>query len=137
MALVAGKRAVRYAAADEEHGNSPASSLAKEIRPDLGFENDDDRRPDGAERSANAKSPVKLKVEYSVREGHPLSGQRLPGHGCRRADECPATRNRSGRDRKSLISLAARCGALQSGKCGTVARGRSQLGATAAQGIVG
>ncbi len=90
MALVAGKRAVRYAAADEEHGNSPASSLAKEIRPDLGFENDDDRRPDGAERSANAKSPVKRKVEYSVREGHPLSGERLPGDGCRGDDEWPA-----------------------------------------------
>jgi len=90
VALVACKRTVGNAAAHEEHRNFAPVGLAEEIRPDLGFQNDHDGWPDGTERTSNTKSPIKRKVDHGIREGHPLSGQFLPGDRCRGDDEWAA-----------------------------------------------
>jgi len=81
ITLPAGEGAVGDAAADEEDGDVAAAGFAEKVRPDFGFEDDDDGGLNGVEDAANAEGPVEGEKDYGVGEGHALFGEGVAGEG--------------------------------------------------------
>src|SRR5580693_7615470 len=86
-APVTSKGTVRNASTDEHHRNASAPRFAKEVGPDFRLENNDDRGPNRAQNTANAKRPIQRKIENRIGKRHALSSKRLPGQRSGRDDQ--------------------------------------------------
>ena len=89
IALIACKRAIRNASADEKYGNLTPPGFPQKIRPDLGFEHQHNRRPRGVESPPDAKGPIQRKIDDGIGKGQAFARQRLPRVRGRRDHERP------------------------------------------------
>ena len=71
--LIARKRTVRNSATHKKNGDRAPSGLAQKVRPDFGLKHKNERWPHSVKRSADAKAPVKGKVNDRIGKGHPLT----------------------------------------------------------------
>src|SRR5580704_751711 len=86
-ALITGEGTVGNTSTDEHHRNVSAPRFPKEVGPDFRLENNDDRGPNRAQNTANAKRPIQRKIENRIGKRHAFSSQRLPGQSSGRDDE--------------------------------------------------
>jgi hypothetical protein len=78
---VASERPRRDAPVDHHRGHAPLAALAQQVRPDLGFDHQEQPRAHHAQRAPHREHPVEGEVEGAVHVGHALARELLPREG--------------------------------------------------------